>query len=293
MKVYRSSLDVPDLQPFFPHAKPLAHVNCAQHTVLGDPEIFESCGYITHDEAVLLYQIAKNNTGLWLEIGSHTGWSTAHLAKAGNTVIALDPEFSAPHYNKTINADLFRQRFIENVGGVIGTENVLPFVRGLDLSKPTVNPKVYMVGAASWDCLPALAATMPGQFKGVFVDGEHHPPLPMVDAMLVAPLLSSKDSVAVFHDAIGAPVVAAVLWLRDYMAKLNPSTRLQRYFTPQCLSCVAVGGIMFPDHTPDPDFDWAAHYRYQDRAASAALVERYERWRLYSLGFTRMPFDSL
>jgi len=302
--IYRSNLSCPDFQPKFAHAKPLAHVNACQHTVYGDPSLFEACGYCTHDEAAILFTLASALRGPWLEIGSHTGWGTVHLAAPGNPVIALEPEFKTARYNRTADASVFFRRFRQNVSECLGAHAVEPlqdriedinvFFENVVLHRePTALVQPH--GEGSWDCMPQLALRLNGRFAGIFVDGEHEPPFPLVDAMLAAPLLA-ENSFTVFHDAIGSPVVAGALWLSNWLKTRNRRTRTRRFRTPQFLTVVASGTAVDVlndiKHDPDPAFDWDRYDKQIDSEVTESLNKDYARWQDYARGWTRRPFSE-
>lgn len=293
-KIYRYHQDSPDLTGHFKHATELDHDNCIKHQVLGDTSLFEGCGYATHDEASLIYQIAQRNRGLWLEIGAHTGWTSAHMALPGNRVISVEPEFKRAMYNRTKDANVFFSRYIENVGSVIGIENIVissPEMIETDLAEP-LKPFVYPVGEMSWDCLPRYAERLNGRVTGVFIDGEHEPPFPVVDAMLAAPFMG-ENSLAIFHDAIGSPVVAGVHWLANWLQNAGrKNVVIRRYLTPQFLTVVTCGNIDLPSHQPDPSFDWSSYAAQIDRDVEASLNKDFESWRTYAKGWTRRPLSS-
>lgn len=292
-KVYTSG-QTPDLTSHFKHATELEHDNCVKHQVLGDKSLFEGCGYATHDEASLIYQLAMLNKGLWLEIGAHTGWTTAHMALPGNRVISVEPEFKRAMYNRTNDANAFFSRYIENVGSVIGIENIVISSAQMiedDLTHP-LRSFVYPLGELSWDCLPKLAERLNKRVTGAFIDGEHVPPFPIVDAMLVAPFLG-ENSLVVFHDAIGSPVVAGVHWLVNWMQQNGRSNvQVRRYMTPQFLTVVTCGTVQVPEHQPDATFDWTRYAQQIDREVEASLNKDFERWRTYATGWTRRPLDT-
>ena len=98
--IYRSNLTAPDLQPHFRHAVCRVMGHSQSHDVLSDfsdktdndPVCgpFKSCGALTHDEAAILYNIARQVGGTWLDIGGLTGWSACHMAAAGCKVYSVE-----------------------------------------------------------------------------------------------------------------------------------------------------------------------------------------------------------
>lgn len=295
-KIYISpDSDAVGLQGFFPHATELEHDNVARHMVIGDKTLFEGCGYATHDEASLIQLIARKNRGLWLEIGAHTGWTTANIAYPGNKVMSVEPEFKKAMYNKTGDAINFFSRFIENVGGAIGIEQITiesPHQIEQDLGEKFNLRHVYPLGEMSWDCLPRYAERLNGRVVGAFIDGEHCPPFPLVDSMLTAPFLAESACV-IYHDAIGSPVVAGVHWMAEWMQRNGrKNVTVRRYMTPQFLTVVACGDIELPAHQPDPTVDWFSYSQQIDREVEASLNKDFETWRAYAKGWARSPLDS-
>jgi predicted O-methyltransferase YrrM len=217
---YRSNLRAPrDVEPAFVHAKPMkTYRNAPGHTVLCDPEIDAGCGYATHDEAALLTALAARLPGRWLEIGAHTGWTAAHLALGSPAVrvVALDPAFGDAR---------FLSRTREN------------------LERALVWQQIDLVGESSVN-FPFVG------FDGVFVDGEHKAPCPLLDAQIAEKALQPTGVIA-FHDALGAPVQEGV----EYLVKRGFKWRLYR--TPQLLAVCWRGDFTPPEHLPDPSFDWA------------------------------------
>lgn len=237
---YRSNLEVPDLEPAFPFARemsPAVYRTAQAHTVLCDPEIFDRCGYATHDECAVLAHVARatakpGKPNPWAEIGAHTGWTTAHLALHASHVAAVEPEFCSPVYNKTRDPMRFLVRFEQNLE------------RAAKIARQGFVRPYPMKSATFWGATPDHVG-----FSGVFVDGEHEPPFPEEDAKLLLPHLLD-DCAVVFHDALSPHVQAGVKVLTD------AGFRWRAYRTPQMLAVCWRGNIVPPLHAPDPAFDW-------------------------------------
>lgn len=229
---YLSRPPVRDLEPMFRYARemdPAIWQNAQRHTVLCDPELFAGCGYATHDEAVLLLAIAaklRRDGSVWVEIGSHTGWTAAHIADAGVDVIAIDPEYGTPVYNQTGDPNRFFMRTRDNVEAC-----------GLRY-------RVSLTPGVSGDWLPKMDG-----LDGVFVDGDHIAPAPLEDAKMAAAAIR-PGGVVVFHDAVGAPVQDAIRWM------ISAGFKCRIYRTPQLLTVCWRDGFEPPPHDPDPAFDW-------------------------------------
>ena len=64
-------------------------------------------GFLSKDEAVLLYNIALLFQGKHaLEIGCWRGWSTAHMASAGVTLDVIDPVLQNPEWKSELEKSL-------------------------------------------------------------------------------------------------------------------------------------------------------------------------------------------
>lgn len=225
--VYRG-IECPDLTHHFPHAVPMESTGLAPHVRLCDPDINDQCGYMTHDEAAILYNLALACPGEWLEIGSHTGWSTAHIAYAGCHVTGLDPEYKTPVYNKTKDPVFFRSRTTSNLS--------------------RCHAKTSLVGEKSQDFFLKRSFTDPC-YDGACIDGEHEPPFPVGDAMLVFPHL--KETCAVFfHDTLGWPVQNGIRIFTD------EGFKFRLYRTSQLVGVCWRGDVTPPDHIGDPNVAW-------------------------------------
>lgn len=218
--IYRSNLMCPDLQSHFicqerkgPH----------DHTVLFDPNFSGVCNFCTHDEAAILHNIALACPGDWIEIGSHTGWSGAHIAAARCAVIGLEPE--------AVPGSLFRERAVGNVSRC-----------GVDMRFLEMTSKQYFEDDAI--AVPALS--------GAFIDGNHDTPEPLLDAQRVVGHLRKDAGVIVFHDFVGMPIQNAVRWL------IEQGFNFRVYNTPQMIAACWRGALTMPVHTPDPTIPWGA-----------------------------------
>lgn len=171
--------DFPDLLPTFPHT--------AEFIVNGQPTLHDvdfqpSCGYVSIDEARILWNCAR-------AIGSHTGFSGAHIADGlaadGNidvaALVAIEPQY--------VYLDFF-QRAREN------------------WQRASVDELIYPVAALSTSYFEGCRET----FTGAFVDGDHEPGKPLEDARMLLPHLADR-AVVVFHDGVGAPVWEAARFM--------------------------------------------------------------------------------
>lgn len=187
----------PDLRPAFPHT--------AEFIVNGKPTLHDidfqpSCGYVSVDEARILWQCARDFPGTWCEIGSHTGWSGAHIARGlrppdewSGKLVAIEPQFVYLSF----------------------------FERARDnWQRAEVDDVIFPVAARSQDYFAGCVET----FAGVFVDGDHSPGEPLKDARMVLPRLAER-AVVVFHDGSGQPVheAAAFMGAQGFTVHVYPS----------------------------------------------------------------------
>ena len=232
--IYRSNLVAPDLQPHFKHAQSRVLGHSFGHDVLSDwadksPDdpvfgLYTKCGFWTHDEAAILYNVAKLNPGRWLDIGAHTGWTTAHLVKAGCTVTSLEP---------MTRLEGWLHRFETN----LSTEWY-----GLEA----------LYHLRSDEYFGTLTVDEAGRFRGVVIDGDHNPPYPLNDAKGALSVLED-DGVVMFHDAMGGPVWDGIYYLLDHGYQCHV------YFTPHVVAAcyrLAFRDSHLPTHVPDPAINW-------------------------------------
>lgn len=167
----------PDLRPFFKHAvwRPMPHSGGVEvgsdfaDKADNDPVfgIFKECGFWTRDEVAILFEVAQRIGGDWLDIGGLTGWTAAHLARAGCSVVSVDPMYAVLE---------FRDRALENLESVGCSENVALWIGTSD--------EFFEVG---------------GMLDGIVIDGDHASPHPLHDAIHAAERLE-EDGVILFHD---------------------------------------------------------------------------------------------
>jgi hypothetical protein len=238
--IYRSNLMCPDLQPYFKNlvSRPMAH--SFGHDVPSDwgdkadddPVfgLYKRCGFWTHDEAAILYHAVVGTRGTWVDIGAHTGWTTAHMAAGSRGVTAVDP---------ILRIAAFQERFESN------TKHCWNKIG--DIFHCTSNEFFgdFFGGVASGFC----------------IDGDHEPGKPLEDAQGAAEHLGGRDGVIIFHDFLGEPVQQAVTWL------MNRGFHARIYLTPHMVACCWRGNFSPPYHESDPNlpdlkarcptFDWS------------------------------------
>lgn len=216
MAIYRSNLTAPDLAPYFKLRVPPLQI--MGHDMPSDPDFDPNCGYLTHDEAAILYRVAKAWPGRWADIGARLGWTAAHIAAAGATVVPIDPELAF---------DGFSRRFEDNVSHCWTS---IAWVEHL------TSEKVFR--------LPGV------RFVAAMIDGDHDAPQPSFDA---ARAIQAGAQVLVFHDFAGRPIrdaVGGVLDLGTWKARV--------YWTPNMMAVAWRDdcGFVPPDHVRDPAIDW-------------------------------------
>lgn len=213
--------------------------SAAGHETLCDPTFFAGCGYMTPEEAALIYAIAKSSPpGWWLEVGTHTGWSLAHVIAAGRDAIGLDPEYAQVSHNATRSPDVFLKRASENLQRVretiagAGAFTLMGITSGEFFADPSLKPG--------------------GQNPvGVIIDGDHGDPHPVNDALGTVKHLRPK--IVILHDAMIHAVQRAAFALQT----MGYHTRTYR--TAQLLVVAWRDDAWSPPtHTPDAKFDWRA-----------------------------------
>lgn len=177
----------PDLLPAFPHT--------AEFIVNGRPTMHDvdfqpSCGYVSIDEARILWQAARDFPGTWCEIGSHTGFSGAHIAHGlddhgvgDGALVAIEPQY--------VYLDFFRRA-------------------RANWHRADVDHLIFPIAALSGSYFDGCRET----FTGAFVDGDHEPGKPQEDAATLLPRMAGR-CVIVLHDGVGQPVLDAADWLAE------------------------------------------------------------------------------
>jgi len=242
--IYRSNLRCPDLTPHFKHLTCRTMGHSMGHDVLSDfadyPAddpvfgLYKNCGFWTHDEAAILYNVALRLGGYrssnWLDIGAHTGWTFLHLAACATVaaVTALEP---------MTRLQGFLDRFEENTESHFGVLEKLSYQRSEE----------FFDGNGD---IP--------QFSGVVIDGDHDKPWPLHDAVHSSMHLETPG-VIMLHDLTGEPVQEAALWLMDHGFKCRV------YYTPHMVACCYRGDFEPPVHVRDSAINWDAVKRSMAR----------------------------
>jgi len=213
--IYRSNLIAPDLAPYFklcPQA-----IQVMGHDMPSDPDFDPSCGFLTHDEAAILYNIAKAWPGRWVDIGARLGWTAAHIAAAGSTVTLVEPE---------ARFDAFSNRLESNI------DHWWSSITCIDACKSEIHFEDFG-----------------GNYDAAMIDGDHDAPQPTLDAQRA---IAAGAKVLVFHDFWGQPIQDAV-----ECSPFGWQTRVYNTPNGMAVCWLTDCGFVPPDHTPDPAIDWA------------------------------------
>lgn len=175
---YQSNLSAPDLTPHFKLLAPPLQI--MGHDMPSDPDFEPQCGYFTHDEAAILYNVAKQVGGNWVDVGARFGWTGAHLMAANCRVNLVDPHLAITKR---------RNRLLENI-------------ETIPIGDAWLRPDTFS------------NAIIPMKISGVVIDGNHDRPEPLNDA-ITAHGATKDDCVVVLHDYWGEPIQEAVDWLQD------------------------------------------------------------------------------
>jgi len=223
--IYRSNLTAPDLQTYFRHvaSRPMPHSQ--GHDVLTDFSdkadddpvfgIYKQCGFWTHDEAAILYNVANKIMGHWLDIGGLTGWTAAHEAAAGCQVLSVDPLYAAAE---------FRERAVANL-----TET-----------------RMHVYAQLYPETSNCFFAHNDGHFNGIVIDGDHTAPQPLQDAVN-ASLRVLPGGVILLHDAIYDSGKEAARYL------ISDGWKHKVYRTPHGVVLFYHDPFVPPEHMPDPN----------------------------------------
>lgn len=175
-------------------------------------------GNASVEEAACLYELARQFAGKrGIEIGTHYGWTAAHLLAAGLRLDCIDPELSRDLRKDQVSA-------------------------ALDLVESSGSYRLW--GGFSPAILQDVRESQPDPWSFAFIDGSHDDTAPADDARGVLPFLAA-DAVVVFHDLTSPYVAAGLAVLRE----AGFSTRL--FNTMQILGVAWRGDVTIFDHVPD------------------------------------------
>jgi Methyltransferase domain len=228
--IYKSNLTAPDLTQYFrllSKPRPWSF----GHDIPSHPDIEPECCYFSHDEAAIMYNVAVQIGGWWVDIGSRFGWSTAHLMAAACSVYSVDPIHQVLEYSQ-IEDRAMHSLDMHLSGHFI--RQVVPLTSVEFLSRP----QEY------------------ARYDGFVIDGNHDSPEPLHDATL-ALMRAKLDCAILFHDFYGRPIRDAVRFL------MAAGWKCRIYWTPNGVALCWRGfeqtnvqrgreNFMPPFHEPDP-----------------------------------------
>lgn len=223
-----AELNCPDLLPAFPNLVDTDPATSRERSLRRTvPHIWRtdrrepsrSTGVLSTEEAAVLYAVASTRKGRrGIEIGSHFGWSTAHLLEAGIDLDAVDPAFGDPT----------RLQQVE--------ESLLPWSTAQPLRLwPGYSPHI----------VDAVAAVDDRKFGFAFVDGLHDNEGPRNDVLALEQHLA-EDAIVVFHDLVFEDVAEAVRLLA------SKGWNIRIYNTMQVMAAAWRGGESPPVYDGDP-----------------------------------------
>jgi predicted O-methyltransferase YrrM len=224
------NMSVPDLRELFPHAQPENPWAVAWPYLRKEvPHLWRSdsrndspwvTGNASVEEAACLHALASLFRGKrGLEIGTHFGWTGAHILAAGLRLDCIDPEFANP----------VREAAIREVFDVIPGAGVYVLWAG------------YSPGLVQ-----QARAAQPEPWSFAFIDGNHDDDAPRDDAREVLKHLAD-DAIVVFHDLTSPFVERGLAVFRD----AGFSVRL--FNTMQILGVAWRGNVRPPRHIQDPN----------------------------------------
>lgn len=244
--IFKSNIEGPNLRPYFKLLDP--PMTMQHHDVPSDPDFVDPpAGFWTDDEAAILYTVAKQVGGTWVDIGARFGWTAAHMLEAGCHVILVEPEYRA------------QQKFLNRAA-----DNLAKF-RGMEFSAWEWWPA--MCESREWFRLGALPGEEPKLYDGFVIDGNHNDPEPLNDAKGALEHLK-PEGVILFHDFIGDPVQNAVTFLMDQGFKAKV------YWTPNLVAVCWRGRFVPPHHVGDPAIDWVPHIKAMEKNFNFQRLER-------------------
>jgi predicted O-methyltransferase YrrM len=220
----------PDLTALFPQAVPDDPTSVPwPYLRSGVPHIWRCdqrddkpwrTGNASIEEVACLHMLAGQFAGKrGLEIGTHFGWTAAHLVAAGLHLDCIDPELSM-------------------------ADRVAQVGKALDAVDGPGSYRLW--GGFSPDLIAEARGSGRVPWSFAFIDGNHDGDGPRQDALAVLPHLAN-DSIVVLHDMI-SPFVERGLYV---LHRAGFSTRL--FNTMQVLGVAWRGNVDVPRHVPDPN----------------------------------------
>jgi predicted O-methyltransferase YrrM len=262
-------VDFPDLRPFFkcvewramPHSGGVPVGSDFTDKAASDPVfgVFKRCGFWTTEEVKILFDLARSIGGAWLDIGGLTGWTAAHLVKAGCRVYSVDPMYA--------NAE-FRARAEENLKSAGVADSV-----------------------SLWACTSSeFLMKVKRQFDGIVIDGDHESPGPLNDVSQSAFRVSEGGPI-LLHDTKMAAVreasesLARLGWARQEFPTTHGVTLFRRAAAPIVAGpefIAPAGTARGSDDRVIVSADIGNHYADEFRVTKANC-NRYcaDSWRIY------------
>lgn len=232
--------DTPDLLGLFPHLEDTDPASCPDPRLRRKvPHIWRTdtrepsraTGVVSVEEAAVLYATASTRAGRRaMEIGSHFGWSTAHLLAAGLEVDAIDPAFGDPVRMSQVAESLAEWRD---------------------------DHRVTLWAGFSPNIVPAVAATRDEPYAFAFIDGLHSDDGPVNDVLGVEPHLS-EDAMLVFHDLTFSDVATAVRLVK------SKGWNIRLYNTMQVMAAAWKSGPPPPEYGGDPNHPFGLPEQLRD-----------------------------
>jgi hypothetical protein len=231
---YTSNLTAPDLRRFFKLANPM--IQKMGHDIPSDPDFDPNCGFLSDDEAAILYAVARAWPKRWVDIGARVGWTTCALIDGGALVKPVDPELKLSNFSAR-----FEQNTMRHWEGV---------------------SEVWALTSEEF-----FAQDHGGGCDAAMIDGNHDEPEPTHDALRA---IDAGASVLVFHDFAGKPIrdaVNALLHGQRYPGDVRDGIvnlwRARVYWTPNAMAVAWRDGCGFvpPEHVRDPRADWSGMER--------------------------------
>jgi hypothetical protein len=180
-------------------------------------------GFLTRDEAVLLYNLALQFRGRRaLAIGCGLGWSVCHLALVGVEVDVVDQVLKDPIIRANVEESL-------TAAGVQGI--------------------VTLHSGCTLEAIDSLAERGERRWSLCFVDGSDEGDIPLRHAQ-ACERWATDDALVIFHKL-------AVLAVADGWAYLGRrGWRLHVYQTIQGMGIAWRGNVTLLEHQPDPNVNW-------------------------------------
>jgi len=187
---------------------------------------FLECGFLNRDEAAIVYNNAIRFLHLpGLEIGSHVGWSSLHIALAGVRLDVVEPQLK--HDPRVLLA-------------VIDS-----------LRRANVHSMVSLHAGFSPEKVEDVANTYKRRWNFILIDGNHNPGYPLRDAQVCEKYAAEDNCMILFHDLVYPAVAEGLKYFKD------KHWNIRIYQTQQIIGCAWRGNIPPVDHIPDPCVRWS------------------------------------